>query len=74
MGKELITFDNIEVQKPKFHQHKSPTSIYDVNVDRIVLSSRVPFGKKGFKYFIGYEDDSEKKYVLVCNASKNESM
>ena len=48
MCKEIITFGNIEVEKHKFHQHKSPISIYDVNVDGIVVSNRVPFGKKRF--------------------------
>ena len=50
MGKEIITFSNIEVEKHKFHQHKSPISIYDLNLDRIVVSNRVAFGKSGFKY------------------------
>ena len=51
MGKEIITFGNIEVEKHKFHQHKRPISIYAVNVDRIVVFDKVSFGKKGFKYF-----------------------
>ena len=28
MGMEIITFGNIEVKKHKFHQRKSPISIY----------------------------------------------
>ena len=48
MGKEIITFSNIEVEKHKFHQHKSPISIHDLNLDRIVVSNRVAFGKSGF--------------------------
>ena len=28
------------------YQHKSPTSIYDVNIDRIIVSNKVPFGVK----------------------------
>ena len=50
MGKEIITFSNIEVEKHKFHQDKSPISIHDLNVYRIVVSNRVAFGKKCFKY------------------------
>ena len=60
MGKEIISFDNTEVEKQKFHQRRSSVAIYDVNIDAIVVFNKVPFGKKGFKYFIGYEDDSEK--------------
>ena len=46
MGEEIITFGDIEVEKHKFHQHKSSVSIYDVNVDRIGLSNKVPFSRK----------------------------
>ena len=52
-------FGETEVEK-----HKSPISIYDVNVDIIVASSRFPFGKKSFKYFIRYENG--KKVRPLC--------
>ena len=57
MSKEIITFGNIEVKKHKFHQHKSPISIYDVYINRIPISSKFSFGKGGFKYSIGYKDE-----------------
>ena len=41
MGKEIIAFGNIEVDKHKFHQHETPISIYDLNSDRIVESNKV---------------------------------
>ena len=44
MGKEIITFGDIEIEKQKFHSHKNQISIYDVNIDRIVVSNKVPFG------------------------------
>ena len=50
MGKEIITFGDVEVENQKLYQHKSPISIYDLNVDRIVVSSKVSFGKNGFKW------------------------
>ena len=50
--------------KNKFHQHKNPISMNDVNIDRIVISNKVSFGKEGFKYFIGYEDDYEEVMPL----------
>ena len=43
MGKKNITFGDIEVEKHKFHQHKNPISMYGVNIDRIVVSSKVRF-------------------------------
>ena len=49
MGKEwvmkIIMFGNIEI---------------DVNIDRKVVSNKVPFGKKYFKNFIGYKNGDEK--------------
>ena len=60
MGKEIKTFDVIEVEKEKCDQRRSLVSIYDVNINKIVVFNKVPFGKIGFKYFTGYEDDSEK--------------
>ena len=45
MGKEIITFANIEVEKHKFYQYKSLISIYDVNIDKIVMSIRLLFVK-----------------------------
>ena len=37
---------------------------YDVNIDRIVVSNKVPYCKKGFIHFIEYEDDE--KGVPLC--------
>ena len=47
-------------------------SIYDVNIDRIVVSNKVSFGKKVFKSFIGYKDDHEEVmslYIMVPKIS-----
>ena len=53
---KVITFGDIEIYKQTFHQHKEPTSLKNVDIDKIVVSKKVSFGKKGFKYFIGYKD------------------
>ena len=39
--------------------HFLDISIHDVNVVRMVAFNKIPFAKKGFKYFIRYEDDFE---------------
>ena len=59
MEKTIIKFGDIEIQKQTFHQHKGPVSIKNVDTDKIVVSvgsNKVPFGKKGFEYFIGDKD------------------
>ena len=33
MGKEIITFGDIEVEKHKFDQNKNQMSIYNINID-----------------------------------------
>ena len=53
MEKAVIKFGDIEIENQKFHQHKRPISIKDVDINKIVVSNKVSFGKKGFKYFIG---------------------
>ena len=55
MEKTIIKFD-IKIPKQKFHQHKRPFSIKNIDSDKTVVSNKVPFGKNGFKYFIGYKD------------------
>ena len=47
MSKEIKTFGNIVVKK------QSSISIFDVNIGKIVVSNKVPFGKKKIKYFTG---------------------
>ena len=54
MEKTMIKFGDIEIEKQKFHQHKRPTSIKNIDINKIAISNKVFFGKKGFKYLIGY--------------------
>ena len=46
---EVIKFGDTEIQKQKFHQHEETISIKNINIIKIVVSSKVPFGKKGFR-------------------------
>ena len=48
MEKATIKFGNIETQKQKFHQHKQPISIKNIDIHKIVVSNKVSFGKKRF--------------------------
>ena len=51
---KIIKLCDIEIQKQKFHEHKEPISVKNIDVNKIVVSNKVSFGKRGFKYFIGY--------------------
>ena len=58
---KVIRFDDTKTPKQKFLQHKRPISIKNVDIDKIVVSNKLAFGKKGFKYFIGYKDAKKNK-------------
>ena len=59
-----INFVDIETKKQKFHHHKEPISIKNLDINKITVSNKISFGKKGFKYFIGYKD--AKKIRPLC--------
>ena len=70
MEKAIIKFGGIEIKKQKFHQYKRPISIKNKDINKIVVSDKVSFAKKGFKYFIGYKD--AKKLDLYAYFFQNE--
>ena len=68
MGKKIITFTDIEVENINFIDTKY-LSIDDVNINKIIVSNKVPFGEKGFKFFVGYKND--RKVRLLCGHLHN---
>ena len=46
MTKKIIKFDDNETEE--FYQYKTPTSINDIDINKIVISNKFPFGKKDF--------------------------
>ena len=56
---KILKFGDIEIQKQKFHQDKGPISIKNIDINKIVVSNMVSFGKKRVKYFTGYKDDKK---------------
>ena len=72
MGKELvfkINNNNYTKDKHYFQKDKKPISINEVNIDKIVLSSKIPYGEHGVnKYYIGYLSDSVRPlYITIKN-------
>ena len=49
----------MKLKKYKFHQNKSPISTNDIDINKIVVSNKLPFGKQDFIYFIRYRDDKK---------------
>ena len=40
-------FGHTEIEKHKFHRHKNAILMYDVDTNKIIVSNKVSFGKKG---------------------------
>ena len=45
MNKNAIKFDDTEIGKYKFHQHKKPISIDIIYINKIVVFNNASFGK-----------------------------
>ena len=57
MSEKTLKFDNIEVNKKKFHASKQAIDLNLVDINKIAISDKFKHRDKGFKYFIGYKDD-----------------
>ena len=52
MDKEILTFGDTDVEKNKFYHHKSPILLKDVCIKKVLVSNKISFGEKNYKYFI----------------------
>ena len=64
MGKEILTFRNIEIEKNKFYRNKIPVPWRDVDIEKVLVSSKILFGEDNYKYFIGYLYNDNKVKAL----------
>ena len=56
MTKKSLKFNNIRVNKKKFHMSKKAIDlIMSVNVNKLVVSEKFKLNNKVSKYFIGYQ-------------------
>ena len=56
MTKKTLTFNNIIVNKKKFHMSKNAIDLVSVNVNKIVVSDKFNHNEDCLKYFIGYQN------------------
>ena len=64
-GSNIIKFDDTENEEYKFHQHKNPISINDIDINEIAVFNKFHFGKQDFKYFIAYKDDRKIRPLCI---------
>ena len=46
MGKEILTLGDIETEKNKFHSHRFPIILKDVDNEEVLVSSKVSSDEK----------------------------
>ena len=54
MGKAILMFGNIEIEKNKLYPNNISTLLGDVDNKKVLISTKISFGEKNYKYFIGY--------------------
>ena len=53
-----IIFNDKKIKQSKFYKSKKPSKLDEIDADKILVSKRESYGKKGsLKYFIGYNED-----------------
>ena len=66
MNTKNIRFDAKKNLKSDFYKNKKAFQIDDIDINRILLSKKEPYGtKNAFKYFIGYNDVIRPLFVKI---------
>ena len=45
MGKEVLTFWHIEIEKNKFYRNKISIFFKDVDIEKVLVSNKISFGE-----------------------------
>ena len=46
VGKEVLTFGDIEMEKNKFSCHKTRILLEDADIEKVLVSKKISFGKR----------------------------
>ena len=46
LGKEILMFADIEIEKNTFYRNKTPIFLNDVDIEKVLLSIKISFGEK----------------------------
>ena len=60
-----IQFGDVSVDKKEFYTNKYTVSLYDVDLDKIVVSSKWKINETSCKYYVGYKNDTLIKSLCV---------
>ena len=48
MDKKNVKFYDTEIEEDEFYQYKSPISINKIDINKIIVSNKFPFGRQYF--------------------------
>ena len=65
MAEQTLKFNDIEVNKKKFHKSKQAIDLSLVIIDQIVVFKKFKHNDDGLKYFIGYQEDEIIKPLCI---------
>ena len=67
MFKEILKFGDIKIEKNTFYRQKTPIFLKDVDIEKVLVSNKIFFGEKNYKYFIGnlYNDHKVKPLQIM---------
>ena len=46
IGKEILIFGNIKIEKNKFYLNKTPIFLNDVDIEKVLVSNKISLGEK----------------------------
>ena len=59
VGKDVVKFSDIEIEKQKFHSSKNGIHIDRRDTNKLIISEGFTFGKNCSKYFLGYNNNEK---------------
>ena len=66
MSGKNINFDKKKIKNMEFCKNEKVTRIDDIEVKKILVSKKEPYGtKNSFKYFIGYYDNDVTRLLCI---------
>ena len=65
MNEELLIFGENQINKRKFHYTKTPIWINNEDIHKTLVSDKIAFGKKNYKYFIRYKDGRRISHLCI---------
>ena len=72
MDKQFVKFDDTEIKEYQFHDNENPILINDIDINKIVVSNELCFGKKDLYYFIGYKDAAKIRLPCIFHPKKRD--